>query len=133
MQYDEFVGQVQARARLGSTGNAVAAIRATLQTLSERLFGGAASNLGAQLPREIAHYLQDVQTEERFGLDEFYSRVAKRENADYPDAVFHARVVMEVVAEAVTRGEMAKVRAQFPAEFDPLFEPVTQGSGSRTA
>ncbi len=44
MQYDQFVGQVQSRAPLASNGEAIAAIRATLETLGERLAGGAAAN-----------------------------------------------------------------------------------------
>ena len=41
MQYDEFVGQVQSRAKLGTTGDAVRPIRATPETLAEWLSGGA--------------------------------------------------------------------------------------------
>lgn len=60
MTYDEFVGQVQHRAQLSDTGAAVAAIRATLETLGEHLFGGKAENLAAQLPREIGIHLSTV-------------------------------------------------------------------------
>jgi hypothetical protein len=42
MQHDEFVGQVQARARLADTGRAESAIRATLETLGERIPEGLA-------------------------------------------------------------------------------------------
>jgi len=35
MNYDEFIGQVQYRAELGSRGEAVRATRATLQTLAQ--------------------------------------------------------------------------------------------------
>jgi hypothetical protein len=41
MQYDQFVGQVQDRARLADSGAATAAIRATLETLGERIPEGA--------------------------------------------------------------------------------------------
>jgi uncharacterized protein (DUF2267 family) len=50
MTYDEFIGQVHHRARLGTTGDAVRATRATLEVLGERLFGGEAKDLAAQLP-----------------------------------------------------------------------------------
>ncbi|MEH2241168.1 hypothetical protein [Nostoc sp.] len=34
---------------------------------------------------------------ERFSLDEFFGRVSQRESIDLPDAVHHARVVIEVL------------------------------------
>ncbi|MDX1614944.1 MAG: DUF2267 domain-containing protein [Candidatus Promineifilaceae bacterium] len=121
MRYQDFVGQVQHRSRLGEQGRAVGAIRATLETLSERIVSGEAENLADQLPREIGYYLRQAKTRESFELDEFYQRVAQREEVDYPDAVHHARVVMSVVNEAATPGEMDKVRGQLPDEYDDLF------------
>lgn len=56
MKYDEFMGMVQNRARLASTGEAVRATRATLQTLGQRLFGGEAKDLAAQLPQEVGDF-----------------------------------------------------------------------------
>ncbi|NPV08641.1 MAG: DUF2267 domain-containing protein [Anaerolineae bacterium] len=126
MQYDEFVGKVQNRARLPSTGEAVRAVHATLETLAQRLFGGEAEDLAAQLPREIGSYLReaDRSRQESFGLDEFYRRVAEHAGPglDYPDAVFRARVVMSVLTEAVSPGEIRDMRAQLPAEFNHLFQ-----------
>lgn len=54
MDHDEFIGQVQHRARLSSRGDAQTAVRATLETLAERLAGGEPSDLAAQLPDEYA-------------------------------------------------------------------------------
>ena len=50
MKHDEFIGQVQHRARLGSRGDAERATWATLQTLGERLAGGEAKDFASQLP-----------------------------------------------------------------------------------
>ncbi|MBW3625321.1 MAG: DUF2267 domain-containing protein [Armatimonadetes bacterium] len=129
MKYDEFVGQVQQRARLGSSGEAVTAIRSTLETLGQRLAGGAAGNLAAQLPQEIGRYLTESPggTGERLGLDDFYMMVSVRESRELPEAVFHAKAVMAVLKEAVSDGEWEKIRAQFPDEYDPLFEGVEPG------
>jgi uncharacterized protein (DUF2267 family) len=129
MKHDEFIGQVQYRARLSSRGAAERATRATLETLAERLAGGEAKDLAAQLPPEIAEYLQGGWSAmgERFSLAEFFRRVSQREGADLPDAVFHARAVIEVLSEAVSQGEMDDVRAQLPAEFDRLFEAGSSG------
>jgi uncharacterized protein (DUF2267 family) len=64
-------------------------------------------------------------------LEEFFERVNHRdEEVDLPRAVYHARVVMEVLQEAVSKGEMEHVRSQLPAEFDSLFEAGSQGEMS---
>ena len=127
MKYDQFIELVQNRAQLASRGHAVSAIRATLETLASRLTVGSADNLAAQLPREIAYYIMNApraefQRGERFDLDEFYRRVARSESVDRPDAVRHAQVVMEVLGEAVLWGELDRLWAELPEEFDRLFE-----------
>ncbi len=129
MKHDEFIGQVQHRARLSSRGAAERATRATLETLAERLAGGEAKDLASQLPQEIAEHLRREWSGvgERFSLEEFFRRVSMREGIDLPDAVFHARAVIEVVKEAVSTGEIDDVRAQLPAEFDRLFESGSTG------
>jgi uncharacterized protein (DUF2267 family) len=129
MKHDEFIGQVQHRARLSSRGAAERATRATLEILAERLAGGEAKDLAAQLPPELAEHLRGGWSAmgERFSLDEFFRRVSQREGVDLPDAVFHARAVIEVLSEAVSQGEMKDVRAQLPAEFDRLFEAGSSG------
>lgn len=125
MKYDEFVGRVQSRARLGTQGNTVRAIRATLEVLGQRLFGNEAQDLAAQLPHEIGIYLEhngQDGDQEAFGIREFYERVSQREGVDLPDAVYHARCVVSVVKEAVSPGEIEDVRSQLPAEYNELFE-----------
>lgn len=44
-----------------------------------------------------------------------------------PDAVHHARVVIEVLSEAISTGEIDDIRSQLPSEFDPLFEAGSKG------
>jgi uncharacterized protein (DUF2267 family) len=132
VNHDEFIGQVQHRARLGSRGDAERATRATLETLAERMADGAAQNLAAQLPREIGEHLrrqapQQTGTGNQFSVDDFFERVTEREGVDQPEAVLHARVVLEVTDEATTGSLMTKVREQFPAEFDRLFEAGSEG------
>jgi uncharacterized protein (DUF2267 family) len=127
MQYDAFVGEVQNRARLSSRGDAVRAIQATLETLAERISAGEASDLAAELPPELGTFLTDVEATERFPVDDFFLRVAAKETADLPDAVHHARAVMEVLLESVTPGEMDDIRSQLPDDFGPLFEAGSEG------
>ena len=122
MKYSEFIGKVQNQARLGTTSAAVGAVRATLETLGERLAGGEADNAAAQLPEEIGYYLRQAKSNESFELRTFYERVAERESVDFPDAVYHSKVVMSVMQEAISPGEMSDLRAQLPPEYNDLFE-----------
>lgn len=124
MTYDQFVGQVEHRARLANREQAVAAIRATLMTLAERLFGEEAEHVASQLPREIGWYMRQVVVREPFDMDTFFSLVSEREPADLPDAVFHAQMVMDVLNQAISRGEMDDLIDQLPDDYGRLFEKV---------
>ncbi|MBW3665527.1 MAG: DUF2267 domain-containing protein [Actinobacteria bacterium] len=123
MKHDEFIGLVQSRARLDSRGAAESATRATLTTLAERLGGGLPSNLGAQLPPEIGRHLEDGDGE-RFDIGDFWDRVAEREVhvVETPEAAFHARAVMSVVAEAVGGDQLQRIQDQLTPEWSDLFD-----------
>ena len=129
MKYDEFLGQVRHRARLGSRGEAECATRATLETLAERLVGGEAGDLAAQLPPELAHFLQppDAGIGTKLTLDKFFETVSMREGVELEEATFHARVVIGVLTEAVSQGEIQDVRVQLPAAFAQLFNAENEG------
>lgn len=129
MQHDEFIGQVQARARLSSRGDAERATRATLETLGERLAGGEPKDIGTQLPRELGRYLMtpEAETARRMSLDQFFERVSEREGVDLPIAVHHARAVVSVLNEAVSQGEINQVRGQLGEEYFPLFDAGSEG------
>ena len=129
MRYDEFLGHVQHRARLGSRGEAERATRATLETLAERLVGGEAHDLASQLPAELAHSLQlpDAGIGVKLTLDEFFELVREREGVELEEATLHARVVIGVLTEAVSQGEIKDVRVQLPAAFAQLFNVENEG------
>jgi uncharacterized protein (DUF2267 family) len=127
MQHDEFLGAVQHRGRMASRQEAERAIEATLGTLAERLAGGAAGNLAAQLPPETAAAMRDVEFAEAFSMDEFFARISRREGVDLPKSVHHARAVIDVLKDAVADGAMAHVRAQLPQEWGRLFESGSEG------
>ncbi|PLS85535.1 MAG: DUF2267 domain-containing protein [Actinobacteria bacterium] len=130
MNYDEFIEEVRERGHMGSREEAEKATRATLRPLAERLRGGEAKDLASQLPPEIAEHLEHERAGagESFSLDEFFERVCERdEGVDLPRAVYHARVVVDVLGEAITRGEIEDVRSQLPAEYGPLFKAGSQG------
>lgn len=119
MNHDEFVGQVQHRAHLPSRGDAELIIRATFETLGERLQSESAAHVAAQLPPELGRHLKG-RGFEHLSLRDFNERVAEREHADVGKATFHARCVLETLRSAITPGAVRKIRLQLPEEFQPL-------------
>lgn len=128
MQYPEFVTHVQTMAQLSSDDEAQRAIRATLETLAERIQGNEASQLAAQLPEEISTYLQgrEGQSGEPFSLQEFYQRVAQKEEGDPAAAVMHVRAVFSVLNLAVSPGEFSDVQANLSHDYEELFATPTK-------
>ena len=129
MRYDEFLGHVQHRALLGSRSEAERATRATLETLAERLVGGEAHDLASQLPPELARSLEapDAGIGAKLTLEEFFALVSEREGVELEEATLHARVVIGVLTEAVSQGEIKDVRVQLPAAFAQLFNVENEG------
>jgi uncharacterized protein (DUF2267 family) len=128
MSHEEFVAEVQSRARIHSREEAERIIRITLETLGERIDHSLADNIGAQLPPTIGRWLRTDVPFERVTLDQFYRRVKSRENdgmraaVELPEATRHARAVVEVVYESLTMGAAEKFRLGFPAGWEPLFD-----------
>ena len=121
MKGDQFIAEVRNLAELAKNEEAEKAIRATLETLRERLAGNEPSNLAAQLPPEIAPYVEGEGGRESFSVAEFHDRVAQREGVGHDEAVRHARAVATVVQTAVTGGELDDLRSQLGNEYEELF------------
>jgi uncharacterized protein (DUF2267 family) len=121
MKGDQFIAEVKNLAELDNNEEAEKAIRATLETLRERLAGDEPSNLAAQLPLEVAPYVEGDGGRQSFSVGEFYDRVAQREGVGHDEAVRHARAVATVVQTAVTGGEIDDVRSQLGNDYEELF------------
>ena len=123
MQTEEFLGQVQNKARLATLSEAMRATRATLETLAERLGPDETRHLAAQLPHEIQLFLSDsgLPAPERFSSDEFLLRVCAREGIDLPLSTHHARAVIDVLTQAVSAGEIIDVLDRLPDDYRRLF------------
>lgn len=120
MKHDEFMTKVGQRADV-SLETAEALTAATLQTLAERISGGAAEDLAAQLPAELKPHLTGAdEPAQRFGADEFVRRVAERTGADPDRARAGVRAVFTTIREAVTSGEIDDITAQLPKDFEEL-------------
>ncbi len=129
MKEHEIVSAVRKSTQFSNNEDAASAVRATLAVLGERLAGGETSDLASQLPPALAEALPATGLGERFGLDEFYRRVAEREaDGCTPDhARQHARAVAQVLQASLTPGEMDNLASQLPTEYQDLLsnEPVT--------
>jgi len=120
MKYLQFVEQVSERTDV-SLGEAEALTRATLRTLAERVSGGQARDLAAQLAVELTPYLTESdEAAEAFTLTEFVRRVAVRANVDRETAADGVRGVLQTIRSAVSGGEFDDVMSQLPQEFRNL-------------
>jgi uncharacterized protein (DUF2267 family) len=99
------------------------ATRATLETLAERIGPDETRHLADQLPHEIQLFLADagMPMPERFSSDEFLLRVCAREGIDLPISTSHARVVFDVLTQAVSPGEVVDVLERLPEDYRRLF------------
>ena len=121
MKGEQFIAEVRTLTELDNNEDAEKAIRATLETLKERLAGNEPSNLAAQLPPEIAAFVEGEGEREAFSVQEFYERVAQKEGTNSEEAVKHARAVATVLQTAVTGGELEDVRSQLGNDYEELF------------
>jgi uncharacterized protein (DUF2267 family) len=117
--YVGFLSRVERDAGL-SRPEAERAVRATLQTLGERLSRGQSRDLAAQLPPELAGVVASDTNAQAYDLDEFLRRVAEREGVSVADARAHARAVFATLGRAVRRKEIDDMAAELPKDFAPL-------------
>jgi uncharacterized protein (DUF2267 family) len=127
MKYEEFIEEVQKRAHLASKSEAASATRAALETLAECISKKERYDAASQLPRGLALYLKQPllgpgnQPSPRHpgscSLDEFFQRMSIREDVPAASAREHARAVMSVLHDALSKGEFEDIRAQLPIEF----------------
>lgn len=135
MRYEELTGLVQARAQLPDRQSAERAIRATLETLAERIPGGLADHMAAQLPHEAGEPLRRVAAAhegtpeerayrrdhgERFGLTGFAGRIAWRTERTEEEALREAAAFFEVLDSAVGPELMEKLYGVLPNDIRGL-------------
>ncbi|MGP3981631.1 DUF2267 domain-containing protein [Streptomyces sp. KR80] len=149
MRYDELTGQVQIRAQLPDRQAAERAVRATLETLAERIPGGLADHLAAQLPIEAGEALRRITVAhegspqqraywrdhgERFDITGFAGRIAWRAGVSEEVALQDAAVMFEVLDAAVSPGLMHRLHRALPSDIRALLpeERATEEAGEET-
>jgi uncharacterized protein (DUF2267 family) len=126
----EFFHTVAQRAGL-SREEAADLTRATLATLADRLSGGEARDLAAQLPEPLAQPLRSGdEAAKRFDLEEFVRRVSKHTGLTPLETTRGIRAVLITLREVVANDEFAQVMAQLPKDFGTLIgTPVAASQG----
>jgi uncharacterized protein (DUF2267 family) len=124
MRYEEFIATVHVHGAFETRARAVAATRATLQTLAEQVGGDTANVLAAELPPELARYIRggDGTEGEHFSVDEFWSRVAERADLGRADAARCARAVLHQLGGALPPARLAIVWAELPEDLRAQIE-----------
>jgi uncharacterized protein (DUF2267 family) len=123
MKYDEFIARVAENVGVSSS-EAEKLTSATLETLAERISGGEARDLAAQLPLPLQDALQPASEEaERFSFKEFVRRTAERAGMDAGVAEIAVDAVLVTLRDAVTPGEFDDVLSQLPQDFKRLGAP----------
>jgi uncharacterized protein (DUF2267 family) len=117
---EQFIAEVKNLAEIESDEDAQKAIGATLETLRERLAGEEPSDLAAQLPPEIAPFVEGDGGRESFSVEEFYEQVARKESSSNDGAIRHARAVATVLQTALTGGELEDIRSQLGNGYEEL-------------
>jgi uncharacterized protein (DUF2267 family) len=122
MKDQEFMDKVRERTGLDED-QADKAVRATLNTLAQRLAGGEPKDLASQLPGELKEAMLLTTGRgmgEPLSVEQFVETVADREGCPPDAAQGHVRAVMETLREAVTEGEYHDLVAQLPQDYRPL-------------
>lgn len=109
------------------------AVRATLCTLAERITRGEAEDVAVFVPGAYRKLLTSVgEPAERFSVDEFVRRVARREGIDGRTATRHVRAVFTALARTASLDALSNLAAQLSSDFDPLLEGAWRGEGTST-
>jgi uncharacterized protein (DUF2267 family) len=124
VDHQTFIDSVAQRAGV-SRELAETLARVTLEVLADRITGGEARDLLAQLPKPLKdEVLIKGEEAEAFDVPEFVRRVATRANVDEQTAHDGAVAVLITVREAVTPGEFDDITSQLPQDYRELVGPI---------
>lgn len=122
MKIDEFLARIGERGEYAEHTEAERVARGILTVLGERLDGGEAKDLAAQLPADLQDVLLTApQPPTSLGPEDFLTRVAAVLGTSPETARWDASAVLSTVADAVSDGELNDVLSQLPRGFPELF------------
>jgi uncharacterized protein (DUF2267 family) len=122
MDSADFIAIVAQRAGIPSS-EAADAVRATLETLAERVSEGAARGVARDLPPELRALLEHSGNAVSFDAEEFLRRVGAREGTHVATAERHVRAVLAALRLVADPKELADLESELPSDYRPLLEP----------
>jgi uncharacterized protein (DUF2267 family) len=131
VQYEELLRPVRESID-GDADAAERAVRATLQTLAERIGKDEALHLAPALPPQAAPWLYTTRPAQRFDAADFVSRVARREDAPVAVAERHTVAVLTALGQTMDDEAYRHMTARLPKTFAPLL-PKGEFAGGVTA
>ena len=129
MQYGDFMKDVRERTGLDKQ-QAEKAVRATLNTLAQRLAGGEPYDLASQLPEELKEtvaFTTGAGAGVHWNAEDFVARVADREGASPEEAREHVRAVFAALSDAVSPGEFEDIVSQLDRSYQALLPAGVAG------
>ena len=126
--YPEFIESVGWRADV-TPDQARKLSEAGLVTLAERINRAEARAVRMQLPKPLQVTMDGNGAAERFDVEEFVRRVARRAAIDEPAAHRGSVAVIGALREVVDETTMAYVRAQLSEDYSSLLSPTSPEPG----
>jgi uncharacterized protein (DUF2267 family) len=120
VKYDEMVKAVKERAGLADREDAERTLWVVVQALSDRLIGGEADDLLAQLPEPLKSEILVIDEADPMDPQEFVQRVARELELPEQEARERVRAVFGTLHEAVTEGEWEEVVGQLDKKYAEL-------------
>ena len=120
MKYDMFLATIEERAGIVDRDEAERTAVAVLQALADRLTGGEADDLLAQLPEPLKSTIRVTPKAVPMEPEEFVDRIARELQLPPEEARDRVRAVFGALQEAVTPGELEDVLSQLDREYADL-------------
>jgi uncharacterized protein (DUF2267 family) len=114
------VKAVEERGGITDRAEAERTLRVVVQALSDRLIGGEADDLLAQLPEPLKSEIRVTEAADPMDPDEFVQRVARDLELPEDEARDRVRAVFGTLHEAVTEGEWEEVVGQLDKQYARL-------------
>jgi uncharacterized protein (DUF2267 family) len=123
MNESEFKRQVHERGGLRATDEARRAIGATLAALRCALEAEDACAIAQGLPPAMGRLLERPRAKVVDSADALYAEAERREGVAAGFAKEHVQVVLEVLAEALDREQLARLHGHVPVDIAALLAP----------
>jgi len=127
----DFLSIVRDRARLRNEEEAERVTNIVLEIFGEHLSVAEAQDIADQLPPGIGKYILEGNKAESFGLDEFLARISEREGVSKETAELHARAVLSVMVEQLTKLELEDVLLELPNDLRAFMEHTRKAAIAR--